>query len=243
MEQNDSQFVIETHVTQNDVRVIVNRKNQRFGTVVLDGSTICWVPDEQGADTNQQKTWVMAWEDFARTMQSYEAGEVAGLTQSAWTMLSRAGAGTIRKGQEKEYDEPEEFWSDQYIYRHFNIAEFALIRKGIEIDLFEREPEAAPITKDVGQALNLDGLPWRLRGQCHVYYDSEDCALWMNRVDTGEIFACLIFNQHAKGAEISIKSRFRNDRYAPYGSQGREELLSWLVDYLLLGRPKPTPPS
>ena len=53
------------------MQIAVSRGAEKFGTLVLNGQTICWIPapaEEGGVD--RQLTWLMPWEQFAAAMQS-----------------------------------------------------------------------------------------------------------------------------------------------------------------------------
>jgi hypothetical protein len=116
-------LTIETRVKGDDVRVALDRGEQRLGTFLMSNQTICWVP------AASEMTWVMTWEQFSEVMQSFDIGEVVRLNQSAYASAARAGAGTVphEAGFDAPMPKPREKLS---LRRHFNSTEFALIRKG-----------------------------------------------------------------------------------------------------------------
>jgi hypothetical protein len=214
-ENNRSNFNVETRVQGDDVRVLVDRGGQKLGKLVLSNRTICWVPAEpKKPNEGRRMTWVMTWEQFAEVMQSRDLSEIVRLSQCTYAFASRAGARIVR--QEADLDVPMPKAREKLgLRRHFNIAEFALIRKGYPPEYDES---------------------WIM------YFDSIQSELRMYRALTGYCIYSLRLREDSEGGEIS--ESWVNRESEQYGSTDIEhdaEVATWLIDAILLGRERDFP--
>jgi hypothetical protein len=132
MEQSDiSTFGLETQVRGNDVRVAIVRGEEKLGILMLSEQMVCWIPD---GEVNGN-TWLMTWKQFAETMQSEDLRRVVRLSESTYTSASRASAGTVKPEAYANVPVPEAR-ENLGLRRHFNLTEYALIRKGCSDSLF-----------------------------------------------------------------------------------------------------------
>jgi hypothetical protein len=216
MEQRDvSTFGLETQVRGNDVRVAVVRGNdvqvavvrgqEKFGTLMLSEQTVCWIP-ETAVNGN---TWLMTWKQFTETMQSEDLRKVGYLSQSTYTPASRASAETVKPEAYAGVPVPKAR-EDLGLRRHFNLAEYALIRKGSAASLYIYfDPAKCELRMHRGQSgIFSYALKFRENGEGAEIYES-----WANRVP----------GEHGRYESVEQEA----------------EHVSWVIDFFLLGKEMP----
>lgn len=208
-EDNKLQLTIETRVKGDDVRVFVNRGEQKLGSLVLSSGTICWVP------AASEMTWVMTWEQFAEVMQSRDLSEVVRLSQSTYASAARADHGIAFKQDHLNLPLPRSRES-LGLLRHFNHAEFILIRKGF--------------------------IPDSMDDKWFIYFDPVRFELRMHRSWTGFCIYALRFREDSEGVEISESWVNRKSKqYSSTDTRYDAEVASGLIDVFLLGRERDFP--
>jgi len=195
------------------VQIAVSRGAEKFGTLVLNGQTTCWIPapaEEGGVD--RQLTWLMPWEQFAAAMQSADLGDIGQFDQSVYVPASRVSAPEADASFGSPMPDARE---ELGLRRRFNIAEFALIRKGF------------PPEWDAHWGICFDPVRSELRM----------CRSW-----TGACIYLLSFREDSEGAEISEAWVSREPgQQSDTTTEHDAEVASWLIDVFLLGRKREFP--
>lgn len=215
MERNRSHFGIETRVKDDDVQIAVSRRVEKFGRLVLNNKTVCWVPEElQDDEESRRMTWLMTWEQFAEVMQSRNLSEIIHLSQAAYASASRAGAAIVP--HEACFDTSMPKAREKLgLRRRFNIAELSLIRRGY-----------TPVNDD----------KWIM------YFDSIQSELRMYRTWTGHCIFSMKLREDSHGAEITESWVNREpEQYESTDTKHDIEVASWLIDVFLLGREREPP--
>jgi hypothetical protein len=210
-ENEGSQFSFEAVFGGGDVRVVVDREGHEFGTLVLNERTICWIPD---GPLKEKMGWLMPWEQFAKAMQSMRLGELAQLSQCAYTSGARAEAKVVRPTAFLTFPSPDAR-ERLGLRRKFNAAELTLIRKGYTPQFDER---------------------WIL------VFDATESELRMHRSWTGECIYCLNIQESSEGGEIVDGWVNRDpEKYSSTNLKYDAEVAEWLIDVYLLGRERESP--
>lgn len=213
---NSSQLTIETRVKGDDVRVVVNRGERKLGSLVLSNETICWAPWESNdSDESRKMTWVMTWEQFSEVMQSGDLSEVVRMSQSTYASAARADQRIAVKEDHLNLSLPRSRES-LGLLRHFNHAEFILIRKG--------------------------SIPASMDDKWFIYFDPERFELRIHRSWTGFCIYTLRFREDSEGFEVSEAWVNRKaEQYSSTDNRYDAELASWLIDVFLLGKERDFP--